>query len=100
MGKATQFLTWPNSQQFSSLFAPVTLYQARSPPYFACAPVTLPTEPHAKPQAPRPSPARDRILTNKSVFITKLAKSIQISMKYFFGLSIKSFIRRDKWSPS
>ena len=61
MGDATQFLTWPNSQQFFSLFAPVTLYQARSPPYFACAPVTLPTEPHAKPQAPRTSPARDHI---------------------------------------
>ena len=68
MGDATQFLTWPNSQQFFSLFAPVALYQARSPPYFACAPVTLPTEPHAKPQAPRTSPARDHMLTNRSDF--------------------------------
>ena len=68
MGNATQFLTWPNSQQFFSLFAPVTLDQARSPPYFACAPVTLPTEPHAKPQAARTSPARDRMLTNQCDF--------------------------------
>ena len=65
MGNATQFLTWPNSQQFFSLFTPVTLYPARSPPNFACAPVTLPTEPHAKPQAPRTSPARDHMLTNQ-----------------------------------
>ena len=68
MGNATQFLTWPNSQQFFNLFAPVTLDQACSPPYFACAPVTLPTEPHAKPQAPRASPARDRMLTNQCDF--------------------------------
>ena len=87
MGNATQFLTWPNSQQFFSLFAPVTLDQARSPPYFACAPVTLPAEPHATPQAPWTSPARDHMLTNKSVFITKWAKSFQISMKYCFSES-------------
>ena len=71
MGDATQFLTWPKSQQFFSLFAPVTLYQARSPPYFACAPVTLPTEPHAKPQAPGTSLARDRITGGGQLFHAK-----------------------------